>query len=127
MDAGFPLSFVVNAQPDIHVVENRKDHEAVAFAELKAVLAKHGLLRKYGIALLHKHFDLAEDEIMVEYTDLENRTQTLKPTKVGVVRPTDLVETVWALDLDTASLICQTWCYYYGGSNVHQVNHRQSG
>jgi hypothetical protein len=127
MDACLPLSFAVNRQTHIDSVEYRREQEAVAFAELRAVLARYGLLEKYGITLLHKHFELADDEILVEYTDMETWTLTAKPTKVGKFPKNELVETTWALGLDETAMSCVTSCRYYAGSNTHAVEHRKSG
>jgi len=40
--------------------------------EMKALLAKHNALERFGIILLHDHFPIAEDEEMVELQDSKN-------------------------------------------------------
>lgn len=42
--------------------------------DLVAVLEKHGNLDRFGLCLLHDHFPLEADEILVETTDAEART-----------------------------------------------------
>lgn len=125
MPASFPLAFAVNSQPDIHVAGTRNEKEAAAFAEMREVLKKHGLEAKYGLTLLHKHFDLAPDEILVEYTDIENRTLTSKPTKLDTISSQSLIETTWALDSDVVMGHCVTQCYT--GGNGHVGQHRPAG
>ncbi|AJT64543.3 hypothetical protein T261_2872 [Streptomyces lydicus] len=39
-----------------------------------AILEKHGNLERFGLCLLHEHFPLAADEILVEAADAESRT-----------------------------------------------------
>lgn len=51
------------------------------FYELRDVLKKHNALDRFGITLLHKHFDVADDEIMLETTDVGNRTLHMQPIK----------------------------------------------
>jgi hypothetical protein len=42
--------------------------------DLVAVLEKHGNLDRFGLCLLHDHFSVAEDEVLVETNDPEART-----------------------------------------------------
>jgi hypothetical protein len=127
MPTEIPLAFAVNNQTEINYVEARSEKEAPAFSEIREILSKYGLERKYGIALLHKHFDLAEDEVLVEFTDLEARTLTSKPIKIGTIPPTSLIETSWMLDHDVVMGNCVTVCYYDPSRNGHVGQHRPSG
>lgn len=78
------------------VVEfNAKDEEC--FKELRDVLAKHGALDRFGINLIHKHFDLEDDEEMVEFTDHENRMLVIKPMKKTDLAETPVTVTNWQL------------------------------
>jgi hypothetical protein len=122
-----PLAFAVNHLLDIHDVEARNENETVAFSEMREVLRKYGLEKKYGITLLHKHFDLAEDEVLVEYTDIENRTLTSMPIKVGTIPSNVLIETTWTLDQDIAMGNCITVCYYDAQRNGHVGKHSAAG
>ncbi|MGH9444140.1 MAG: hypothetical protein ACRD4Q_13765 [Candidatus Acidiferrales bacterium] len=67
---------------DIEEVEPVSDKDADVLSELREVLVKHNAVDRFGIMLIHKHFDLAENEQMVEFTDLENRRLT-PPAYVG--------------------------------------------
>jgi hypothetical protein len=106
-----PLAFSVNRLTDIHSVEHRLESEAGAFAEISAVLKKYGLERKYGISLMHKHFDLADDEVLIEYTDIDNRILTSKPVKRGEIVLETAIETQWSLDHDNVMSVCVGFCY----------------
>jgi hypothetical protein len=77
--------------------------------------------------LLHKHFDLAADEQLVEYTDAEARLLTIKPVNRSEVG--QMIETIWELgdgqNDKKVSLGCaqSCWTNVHGGhSRSHQPN-----
>jgi len=41
--------------------------------DLRDVLRKHGATERFGITLLHKHFDLMDSEMLLESTDVRAR------------------------------------------------------
>jgi hypothetical protein len=100
---------------DIEDVEplNPTDYECLA--EVRDVLKKHGKRERFGVALLHKHFDLAEGETMMEATDKEARVLTIRPVTEGDL--SNSVETIWMLhDGEFASMMgCQFRC----GKDIH--------
>ena len=80
----------------INDVEPLNHADAECLAEIREVLKRHGKLERLGIALLHSHFPLADDEVMLEETDEDARLQTLKPMKRSEVGDYD-VGTIWQL------------------------------
>ncbi len=58
------------------------DADIECLNEVRAVLKKHNQLERFGISLLHKHFDIAEDEFLLETTDVTERTQLIRPAKL---------------------------------------------
>ena len=80
---------------DIDDVHGFNESDAACLKEIEAVLMRHDRSDRFGIALLHKHFDLNDDEVLLEMCDTEARTLTLRP----VQRSTDLaqraVATIW--------------------------------
>ncbi|MGA3203603.1 MAG: hypothetical protein ABSF12_14045 [Bryobacteraceae bacterium] len=66
--------------------------------EIREVLERHGALRRFGVCLLHEHFPLADDEILVESTDNDTRISTFQPVKRSDV-PQGILETAWRLDI----------------------------
>lgn len=64
--------------------------------DVVAVLAKHNNLQRFGLCLLHEHFPLADDEIMLETHDTEERTFSLRATRVGDLGE-DTKMTSWSL------------------------------
>jgi len=75
--------------------------------ELRSVLARHNRLDRFGICLLHQHFDLADDEIMLESCDDATRTLQLRPAKRVDVEEADPIYTSWSLGANTALQACQ--------------------
>lgn len=55
------------------------DADAACLEELRQVLLKHGQTARFGVSLLHSHFDLAPDEMMLEETNVETREQRVRP------------------------------------------------
>jgi hypothetical protein len=100
---------------DIDDVEPINDGDLECLADLRDVLKKHGKCERFGVALLHKHFEMEEGELLVEFTDKEARELTIKPVKSEAVGNT--VETIWML-LDgenRAMLGCRQSCSKDGG------------
>jgi len=64
-----------------HIADVRPigDQDETCLKEIQDVLKKHGFLDRFGVALLHNHFDLSDEEIMMETTDLDNREHMVRP------------------------------------------------
>jgi hypothetical protein len=91
---------------------DQSDHDC--FAEVAEVLQRHGKLERFDIALRHGHFDIADDEFLVETTDPSTRTLSVKPYRSEDLAPnTRIRETVWSLTTDaaTASQRCKQGCF----------------
>jgi hypothetical protein len=120
-----PLAFAVNRLPGIEEAGRRLDSEAGLFGEIRDVLKRHGVEKKYGLELLHKHFDLADDEVLMEYADPENRTLIVRPAPRSAVAAVDAVETVWSLESGTVAAACSRFCYYYPSTGKHDRKHEE--
>jgi hypothetical protein len=66
--------------------------------EVQEVLQRHGKSQVFGINLLHKHFDLADDEIMLETQDPVERTLRSRPVKLSELEQTPYTVTAWRFD-----------------------------
>jgi hypothetical protein len=118
-----PLAFTVNRLTGINHVERRLDSEARLFGEIRELLKRYGVEKKYGLALLHKHFDLADDEVLIEYTDIENRTLITKPAPRSEASSCNAVETIWSLESGNVTTSCALFCYYYPTTGKHEQKH----
>lgn len=92
---------------DAETFDPKKDQPL--FDEIKEVLAKHGALHRFGVTLLHKHFDVYDGERMVEVCDEKARTLTLRPVTTPLEEDETYVETNWRFD--TGSLVVNQLCF----------------
>ncbi|MCC3450109.1 MAG: hypothetical protein JGK04_22160 [Microcoleus sp. PH2017_39_LGB_O_B] len=97
LDSIQPLQ--LNELLNIDEIDPISEQDEACLDEIRLVLEKHGRLSKFGIALLHNHFLLEEDEVLVEYCDTEKRILTSKPTKRQELANKDTIETLWKFDL----------------------------
>jgi hypothetical protein len=111
---------------NIDGVEPVSESDTDCLAEIRDVLKKYGNLERFGIALLHSHFPLGDDEILLETTDAETRTLVLKPADQS--EATRSVGTVWMLrDGETATMAwCRSYCSkVFGGLLGHAPAHKK--
>jgi hypothetical protein len=83
--------------------------DAACLGEIRAVLEKHNKLKKFGLTLIHSHFPIADDEVLVEKVNKTTRTLIIKPMKKSEAGST--VDTQWSLDAGHALLACRVKCY----------------
>ena len=92
---------------DIDDVEPMNDNDLPVLMEIKDVLKRHGKIERFGVALLHSHFDLGDDEIMVESADHSDRVLTLQPIQSNGSSD-NLVGTIWMLRDEP--MHAMAWC-----------------
>jgi hypothetical protein len=101
--------------------------------ELSEVLSKYNALNRFGICLLHEHFPIDPDEILVESVDEDARTMVIKPVKKTETEGSFL-ETIWQLDLSRPpghepepKQKCIQGCRYINGpdGNKHYQTHKK--
>lgn len=107
--------------PDIDNVEARSEADDACFAEIRDVLDRHGALGRFGVTLLHQHFDIGDDELLVEQVDVDTRTLTIQPVSVVDVANRRVKETHWRLDTDATLTACLPVQHcYVDNKNDHQ-------
>ena len=94
--------------PNIHDVKPFDPAtDTTLFNELFGVLQKHGAVDRFGICLLHNHFEIKPDEMVVERTDSNNRIQQC------TVEPKDdereYIQTQWTFE-DGGIMSCDSHC-----------------
>jgi len=88
---------------------SEKDFDILS--ELRDVLLRHGYEYRFGVCLLHKHFDLQPGEAALEETDEASRISTIR-----IVQESDCkgaMETAWQFSPDseiTAGRKCTIKC-----------------
>ncbi|HEX5997891.1 MAG TPA: hypothetical protein VFZ16_00615 [Hyphomicrobiaceae bacterium] len=119
----------VNTLGHIDDINHRLPEDDAVFAEVREVLKRHGAETKYGLTLLHKHFDLKADEVLVEYTDVTSRTQLTKPVRIDDIADKNLIETMWRLDDEHVMRGCSRFCfptYESDGAPKHDRYHERT-
>jgi hypothetical protein len=89
---------VLSAIPHIDTVAAFSDNDKPLFNELREVLQKYQALNRFGITLLHNHFSLGDDEVLLEKTDVSARKQTIEPISLKRLNEMNVIETAWCMD-----------------------------
>lgn len=96
-------------------IEPINDGDLDCLAEVREVLKMYGEPVWFGVALLHKHFDVADGEILVERTDAKGRILTIKPEKAAEAGSTVATIGMRHDDEHKTMMGCRAYC----GDNVH--------
>lgn len=101
---------------DLHEVDALDQTDTECMKELASILNKFGKSDRFAVHLVHKHFDIADDEILCEFTDEVNRTLTTKPVKRDP--SLKMVETTWLLRQEGEQVLqtCHMACYPVPGA-----------
>lgn len=83
---------------DIDEVEPLNETDYECLRAIRQVLLKHNKIDRFGVSLLHKHFDVQDDEQLVEFCDSANRCLTIKPIKTAETMKS--IGTMWKLTED---------------------------
>lgn len=104
--------------PHIDVLAPRDPADEACLAEIREVLFKHGKATRFGVALLHHHFAVAPDEVLVEECDPVTRVLTTRPVPLAQLGATRSIQTNWRMDIDGVTAEC-TQCCSYDDDNRH--------
>lgn len=107
---------------DIDDVDPLDDSDADVLGKIREILLSSGKHDRFGVCLLHKHFDLAEGEVAVEYTDTDKRVSTVIVQNESEVAGSS-VQTTWRFSIgSTMGTECIQRCGKSGmtHSTVHQ-------
>jgi len=87
-----------NDLPDIQDVAPFNYSDEACLDEIKMVLEKYKSTSRFGVALLHQHFPIGNDEVLVERNDPTNRRLTIECVKASEVHKLNLMTTVWRFE-----------------------------
>jgi hypothetical protein len=112
---------------DIQEVEPISDSDSEVLVQLREVLLKNNAIDRFGVTLIHKHFDLQENEELVEFTDIENRRLTIEPVSAG--EGINTIETSWKFSKEAGGMqpltVCVQRCFFNANSTPqHTGQHR---
>jgi hypothetical protein len=90
----------VNRLPDIDLIIRKESGEdnTSCLRDLGSVLGRHGKQDKFGIFLLHKHFDLLPNELLFEEISEDGRISVVQPVAVDDSRVAGAEQTGWAVN-----------------------------
>jgi len=108
----------MNTLPDITEASPLGDNDKPLVNELVSVLRKHNALDRFGLTLLHQHFPISDDEVLVESVDVEARMQSIQPLKKTELSDLNYTETSWRLDSGEPMMACV--CVKMGDQHSHQ-------
>jgi hypothetical protein len=95
---------------DLYECQPLADDDLECMKDVRAALAKHGKLDRFALHLIHKHFDLSDDEILVEYSDADSREQFFRVEKAESLNARQSIPTTWTLERiePMARCVCAT-------------------
>ncbi len=99
--------------PDIDDVNPISEQDRECFNEIRDVLKRYNNLHRFGVCLLHDHFPLSDDEVLLEVCDKESRTLTIQPVKRTHPDVANSIGTQYRLDVDETdqfTLGCKKEC-----------------
>jgi hypothetical protein len=109
---------------DIDSVEPINDADAAVLEEIHQVLLRHGKSSRFGVCLLHKHFEITDDEVAIEYTDVERRE-----SRVTVEKRDDFnmnsIQTVWRFQMGGSSMGTNCVQRCAPGGTTHRTVHQR--
>lgn len=105
--------------PDIADVRPVDETDRACLEEVRAVLERHGALERFGVNLLHDHFPMDGDEVLLEVCDPEQRTLTIRPGTASSLEDGRFVGTNFQFDAQAlaageplaANLVCKVGCF----------------
>lgn len=95
-----------NPLPDLSQVPLFSVSDEKCLADVAEVLKKHRCLDRFGVNLLHQHFSVGDDEVMLETNNPDDRTLRMRPVKVAEIEATHARITSWRLDTGKPQMAC---------------------
>lgn len=113
------LAFQWSKLPRITEIERKLDEGDVqCLREVAAVLRQHGREWRFGVNLLHSHFELSDDEVLLETSDPDDQSLWIRPVTKDEVANDDVTPTAWCLASGEPQMGCV--CKNFGGDHRHQ-------
>lgn len=93
-------------------IEPIGENDCPVLEAIRAIVVSEGMEHRFGICLLHRHFDLDEGEIVLERTSVEKRSST---TRVVLERDCpSAIQTVWSFSAEEGGVRCEMRCESVG-------------
>lgn len=95
------------------------------FADVREVLIRHGALDRFGLTLLHRHFEMSEDEVLVESVDADARTLIIRPERLDAGQGESPTATSWRFTADDVRPVERLTCWPAKDRHGNIVGHMQ--
>ena len=94
-----------------HIVDVRPidNSDGACLDDFRRILIKHGQVGRFGVTLLHFNFDLDDDEILLETTDLERRAHYVRPVKKSFLAANDISAQTTVVGFDQKGPSSNLW------------------
>ena len=102
-----------------------QDYEVLE--EIREVLIRQGYQDRFGVCLLHKHFDVQPGEAFLEQSDENARISTITVVPEAVAK--EAIETAWSFSPTEgikAGRNCRVYCQGFGQTG-HSRKHECAG
>lgn len=93
------------------------------FADLREVLLRHNAIDRFGVSLLHSHFEVGDDEQLVESVDEQNRVLTVRPERLNEDAAEGAVATSWRFVADDPRPVARLICWPARDTDGNIVGH----
>ena len=105
--------------PRIDAIQHGLDSsDFICLTEVADVLRRHGKEWRFGVNLLHSHFEMSDNEVLVETSDPVDQSLWIRPVPKTAVAAEDVVETAWCLATGAPQMGCV--CKRFGNDHRHQ-------
>jgi hypothetical protein len=105
---------------DIDDIQPLSTADHACLNDIREVLKKHGRLDRFGVTLLHQHFPIGENEVLVETSDSEARELRMTVRSSDILTSGRLVETSWRLRDGAVLTGCYGACVAAGGGHTRK-------
>ena len=109
-----------NDLPNVDDVEPLSASDEECLRDVGEILERWGKQDRFGVSLAHRHFDLEEGEVMVEYCDVEGRVLTTQPRQLNDLQKAAVLVTGWSFD-DGLELVAIARCVINPKTNEHMT------
>lgn len=95
-----------NPLPGLDAVAPFSANDEQCLSEVAEVLRKHNCLGRFGINLLHQHFPVGDNEVLLETNNPLDRTLHMRPVNVVELQGLNARVTSWRLDTGKPQMAC---------------------
>ncbi len=85
-------------------LQNFTHLDLLCLGEIKNVLEKHAKIERFGVIRLQHHFDIDEDQMLLETHSKVDRTLTITPASQERLKEDNIIITNWRFDKESNSM-----------------------